>query len=231
MDLSCAFQPIVDVNEKIVFSYEALVRGKNNEPASYVFSQISEDDLLIFDQQSRKVAISLAAKLKIGCYINLNFLPCTLQSTGSYISEALEFAEQHHLSRSQIIVEVTEEEAISDPESFSRFINKYRATGIKVAIDDFGAGYAGLNMLVDFLPDIIKLDINLIRNIQSHGPRQAIVKAVLQICIDLGIEVIAEGVETLDEYYWLKSHNIRFFQGFLFAKPGFESLPAVFYPD
>ena len=77
MDLSCAFQPIVDVNEKTVFSYEALVRGKNNEPASYVFSQIPEDDLLNFDQQSRKVALALAAKLKIGCYINLNFLPCT----------------------------------------------------------------------------------------------------------------------------------------------------------
>lgn len=231
MDLSCAFQPIVDVNENKVFSYEALVRGKNNESASYVFSQIPKEDLLIFDQQAKKIAIALAAKLKIGCYINLNFLPCTLQSTGSYISEILEFAEQHHLARNQIIVEVTEEEVISDPQNFSRFINKYRATGIKVAIDDFGAGYAGLNLLVDFLPDIIKLDINLIRNIHNHGSRQAIVKAILQICIDLGIDVIAEGIETLDEYYWLKSHNIKFFQGFLFAKPGFESLPLVFYPD
>lgn len=142
-----------------MFSYEALVRGKNNEPASYVFSHISEDDLVAFDQQSRKIAIGFAEKLKIDCCINLNFLPCTLKSANSYVSEAL------------------------------------------------------------------------IRNIQNHGPRQSIIKSVLQICIDLGIEVIAEGVETLDEYRWLRSHNINLFQGFLFAKPGFESLPAVFYPD
>ncbi len=231
MNFSCAFQPIVDVNKKEVFSYEALARGMNNEPASYVFSKLAENDLLHFDQQARKIAIALAAKLKIACHINLNFLPLSLKNTDSYISETLEFAEQHDLRRNQIIVEVTEEAPISEPENFARFINQYRGTGIKVAIDDFGAGYAGLNMLVDFLPDIIKLDIKLIHNIQSHGPRQAIVKAVLQVCTDLGIDVIAEGVETLGEYHWLKSHDINLFQGFLFAKPGFESLPNVFYPD
>ena len=100
-----------------------------------------------------------------------------------------------------------------------------------MAIDDFGAGYSGLNLLADFQPDQIKLDMKLIRGIEWHGPRQAIVRAINQICLDLGIDVIAEGVETELEYAWLASQGIHLYQGYLFAKPGFESFPKVHYPE
>lgn len=103
--------------------------------------------------------------------------------------------------------------------------------GLKVAIDDFGAGYSGLNMLAGFQPDQVKIDMNLVRGIERHGPRQAIVRAVAQVCGDLGIDVIAEGVETLAEYAWFAEHVIRLFQGYLFAKPGFESLPRAHFPE
>jgi EAL domain-containing protein (putative c-di-GMP-specific phosphodiesterase class I) len=103
--------------------------------------------------------------------------------------------------------------------------------GLKVAIDDFGAGYSGLNLLAEFQPDQVKLDMKLIRSIESHGPRQAIVQAVNQICVDLGIDVIAEGVETQAEYEWLRSRRIFLFQGFLFARPALESLPTVHFPE
>jgi len=106
----------------------------------------------------------------------------------------------------------------------------YRGLGLLMAIDDFGAGYSGLNLLADFQPDQIKLDMKLIRGIEWHGPRQAIVRAINQICLDLGIDVIAEGVETELEYAWLASQGIHLFQGYLFAKPGFESFPKVYYP-
>jgi EAL domain-containing protein (putative c-di-GMP-specific phosphodiesterase class I) len=99
-----------------------------------------------------------------------------------------------------------------------------------VAIDDFGAGYSGLNLLAEFQPDQVKLDMKLITGIERHGPRQAIVRAISQICSDLGIDIVAEGIETEDEYAWLASQGIRLFQGYLFAKPGFESFPAVHYP-
>ena len=68
------------------------------------------------------------------------------------------------------------------------------------------------------------------RGIERHGPRQAIVRAVIQVCADLGVDVIAEGVETLAEYLWFSEQGVRLFQGFLFARPGFECLPSVQYP-
>ena len=74
--------------------------------------------------------------------------------------------------------------------------------------------------------------MNLVRDIHSDGPRQAIVRGILQTCADLGIDVIAEGVETAPEYYWFKRHNVELFQGYLFAKPGFATLPgALFVAD
>ena len=98
--------------------------------------------------------------------------------------------------------------------------------GLKVAIDHFGAGYSGLNMLADFQPSQIKIDMKLVGGIERNGSRQAIVRAVVQACTDLGIDVIAEGVESLQEYAWFSEHGVRPFQGYLFTRPGFESLAA-----
>jgi EAL domain-containing protein (putative c-di-GMP-specific phosphodiesterase class I) len=120
---------------------------------------------------------------------------------------------------------------IEDLGLLAKRINEFRALGLKVAIDDFGSGYSGLNLLADFQPDQIKLDMRLVRGIDLNGPRQAIVRAVGQVCVDLGIDVIAEGVETVEEYTWLANHDVRLFQGFLFARPGFESFPCVSYPE
>jgi EAL domain-containing protein (putative c-di-GMP-specific phosphodiesterase class I) len=143
---------------------------------------------------------------------------------------SLEAAERANLPIKRIVIEVVEGEIIEDHSQFSRLINEYRGIGLKVAIDDFGAGYSGLNLLAEFQPDQVKLDMKLITGIERHGPRQAIVRAISQICSDLGIDIVAEGIETEDEYAWLASQGIRLFQGYLFAKPGFESFPAVHYP-
>jgi EAL domain-containing protein (putative c-di-GMP-specific phosphodiesterase class I) len=227
MDFSCAFQPIIDLGKKEVFSYEALARGKNNEPASYVFSNIAEKDLIDFDQKAREVAINLASKLQLSCHLNLNFIPSAFNERLTCVSDTLSYAKERGLDPKNIIIEITEKDIINDAKGFSKFITEYRRYGNLIAIDDFGAGYSGLNMLVDFLPDIIKLDINLISNIHTHGPRQALVKAIVQIASDLGIDVLAEGVEDINEFDWLRKQGINFFQGFFFAKPGFESLPSI----
>ncbi|MGI8548679.1 MAG: EAL domain-containing protein, partial [Gemmatimonadaceae bacterium] len=102
---------------------------------------------------------------------------------------------------------------------------------MKFAIDDFGAGHSGLNLLAYFQPDMIKLDRNLLRGIESRGPRQSITRAIVMVCTDLGIDIVAEGVETVEEFAWLEHAGVRLFQGYLFAKPGFESLPLARYPQ
>ncbi|MBP7296279.1 MAG: EAL domain-containing protein, partial [Acidobacteria bacterium] len=81
-------------------------------------------------------------------------------------------------------------------------------------------------------PDFVKLDMQIVRGIESRGPRQAIVRGILRTCRDLGIDVVAEGVETPDEYAWFRSEGIELFQGFLFARPGLECLPTDYHvPD
>jgi blue light- and temperature-responsive anti-repressor len=228
---SYAYQPIVDVLTHEVFSYEGLIRGANNEPAYRVLGSIDAATKYQFDQASRIAAIELAARLGLQTHINLNILPGSLFSPDVSIDVTLAAASQCGLPIERLILEVTESEAIADHTKFAGLLNSYRGMGLKVAIDDFGAGVSGLNLLADFQPDQIKIDMNLVRGIERDGPRQAIVRAILQVCEDLGIDVIAEGVESAQEYTWFASQGVRLFQGYLFAKPGFEQFPAVQYPD
>ena len=225
-----AFQPIVDTNVREVFSHEALIRGPSNEPAYRILGQVPANRLLEFDQRARIEAIGLAVRLGIVSRLNLNFMPQSLHSRASILT-TLEAADRFHLPIDRLVLEVTEGAVIDDQAQFAEVINEYRGLGLKVAIDDFGAGYSGLNLLTDFQPDQIKLDMKLVRGIEHHGPRQAIVHAIDQVCRDLGIDVIAEGVETAEEYAWLANQGIKLFQGYLFAKPAFESFPPVHYPE
>jgi EAL domain-containing protein (putative c-di-GMP-specific phosphodiesterase class I) len=222
-----AFQPIVDVVKREVFSYEALLRGPHNEPAYQILKQVSADILNLLDDEARVGAIVLATQLGIACHLNLNCLPQSLHSAEASIRSTLAAATENHLPIERIILEVTEGEVILDQARFADFINQYRGLGLKVAIDDFGAGYSGLNLLANFQPDQIKLDMTLVRGVES---RQAIVRALGQVCHELGIDVIAEGVETMEEYKWLANAGMRLFQGYLFAKPAFEAFPPVQYP-
>jgi EAL domain-containing protein (putative c-di-GMP-specific phosphodiesterase class I) len=109
-------------------------------------------------------------------------------------------------------------------------LHDHRAAGLRVAIDDFGAGHSGLNLLADFQPDMIKLDMKLLRGIDHQAPRQSIVRALLAMCRELGIEVVAEGVETLGEFRWFEAQGVQLFQGYLFARPAFEGLAVPRYP-
>ena len=216
--------------EREVFSYEALLRGPRNEPAYQILKQVSADKLNLLDDEARVGAIGLATQLGVACHLNLNCLPQSLHSSEASIRTTLAAAAENHLPIERIILEVTEGEVILDQARFADFINQYRGLGLKVAIDDFGAGYSGLNLLANFQPDQIELDMTLVRGIESHGPRQAIVRALGQVCHELGIDVIAEGVETMEEYKWLANAGMRLFQGYLFAKPAFEAFPHVRYP-
>jgi blue light- and temperature-responsive anti-repressor len=228
---SYAFQPIVDTAAREVFSYEALIRGPDNEPAFRVLDQVPDDLKHQFDQDSRIQAITLAARIGLKCNLNLNFMPRSLELCADAIGNTCKAAADNFLPLERIILEVTEGEVINDQAHFAALLNEYRGMGVKLAIDDFGAGYSGLNLLADFQPDHVKIDMNLVRGIEKHGPRQAIVRGITQVCADLGIDVIAEGVETRQEFRWLEDHGIQLFQGYLFAKPAFEQFPNVAYPQ
>lgn len=228
---SFAFQPIVDAVSRKIVGCEALIRGPWDEPAWQVLNQVSPPRLPTFDQIARVSAIEMAVRLGIEYPLHLNFLPRTLDSAPKAILATVEAARHAGIPADRIVIEVPETEVIVDRTRFAALLRDARALGVRLAIDDFGATYASLTILDDLEPDQIKLDMRLIRSVDRPGPRQHILRAIRRACYDLDIDVVAEGVETTAEYQFLIGQRVRLFQGYLFAKPAFEMVPPVHFPQ
>jgi EAL domain-containing protein (putative c-di-GMP-specific phosphodiesterase class I) len=226
-DFSFAFQPIIRSSTREVVSYEALARGTSGEPFSEVWRNVTEHNLYRFDQACRVKCIKLATELKLARKLNINFTPNAVYKPELCIRTTLEAAREFGFPIENINFEVTEGEQVTDRAHLVSIISTYKNLGFGTMIDDFGAGYAGLNLLAEFQPDCIKLDRDLVSGINSNKPRQAITQGIIVTCHALGIEVLAEGVEQRDEYLWLKNQGIDLFQGYYFARPAFQELPSV----
>lgn len=222
-DFTMAFQPIVNLDARNVFAQEALVRGLNRESAGEILSRLTPENLYKFDQMCRVKAIGLAAKLNFDAFVSINFMPNAVYNPENCLRTTIRAARENDFPISKIIFEITEVERVKDDNHLKNIVSEYKRQGLKTAIDDFGSGYSGLNLLAMFQPDIIKLDMALIRDIDSHSVKQTIVKNAVRICDDLGITVIAEGIETRAELNVLRDFGINLFQGYYFAKPAFET--------
>jgi len=226
-DFSFAFQPIVDSHARTVYSHEALVRGLHDEPAYQVINRSPGNQKQAFDAACRVKAIEVAARIGMHTHLNLNLLSCTALKVAVSLNSTVEAANRCSFPLERIIVELS----INDYANFAQVFKEYRQLGLKFAIDDFGAGYSGLFLLSDFPPDIVKLDMELVRGIRSHTPRHGIVHTIAQACVDLGIDLVVEGVETVDEFNWFNDLGVQLYQGYLFAKPMFEAMPPFHSPD
>lgn len=229
-DFSMAFQPIYDAVAGRVWGYEALVRGLAGESAYSVLSQVSPEQKYRFDQDCRVKAIELASRLFPAdepLMLSINFMPNAVYEPAACLRATLSAARRNNFPTSAIMFEFTENEEVADPAHLQNIITEYRKHGFTTAIDDFGAGHAGLGLLVDFQPDLLKIDMKLLRDVDTSPARQAVVDGIVGIAEKLHITVLAEGIETEAEYLMLKAAGIRLFQGYWFAKPAFEELPAV----
>lgn len=226
-DFSMALQPIVDVSSRTVIAQEALVRGIGDQPAGSVFQHVNEANLYAFDQTCRVRAVKLAAELEIECMLSINFMPNAVYRPELCIRTTLAAAEEYGFPVERIMLEVTESEKVEDIPHLQSIITHYDKRGFMTALDDFGAGYSGLNMLADLHVDMLKIDMFLARDIDKHPRKQAIVKGLVATCSELGIQLVAEGVETREEYETLRSIGITLFQGFYFARPRYEALADV----
>jgi EAL domain-containing protein (putative c-di-GMP-specific phosphodiesterase class I) len=229
-----AFQPIVDVDADCVYAYEALVRGPRNEPAHTVLLQVNDQNRFAFDQTSRVNAIVLATGLGIldtGARLSINFMANASRDAGACIQLTLETAAGLGFPCERLIFEIVESEEVLEPGHLRATIEDYRRRGFKIAIDDFGSGHSGLKLLAEFPPDVIKLDIALTRKLHERNAALAIVKAMVPLAKTLGCDLIAEGVEAIEEYEALCDCGISLMQGFLFARPAFETLPDFKLPN
>jgi EAL domain-containing protein (putative c-di-GMP-specific phosphodiesterase class I) len=227
-----AFQPIVDVRTRSVFAYEALVRGVGGEGAASILEAVTEQSRYAFDQGCRTKAIDLAAGLGLaqqGALLSINFLPNAVYDPAACIRLTLAAARRTGMPLDRLLFEFTESERVEHGH-LGRIIAAYRALGFKTAIDDFGAGYSGLTLLAKFQPDIVKLDMELVRDIDTDRVKRLLVGGMVSVCAEIGVQVLAEGIETLDEHQALVDLGVFLQQGYLFAKPGFERLPQVAWP-
>lgn len=225
MALKMAFQPIVDVDAKSVFAYEALVRGAQGESAGAVLAAVEAEDLYSLDQTCRVLAIDTAMRLGMDTFLSINFMPNAVYEPATCIRLTLAAAHKVGFAPERLIFELTESEKISNPEHALRIIKDYQKRGFLTAIDDFGAGYSGLNLLADFQPHLVKLDMALTRDIDKDPVRRAIVGGVVGTCHALGCKVVAEGIERSGELDTLRAMGVSLFQGYLLARPGLEMLP------
>lgn len=230
-DFSMAFQPIVNVQTNQIFGYEALVRGTENQSAFSIISKVNDDNRYLFDQLCRVKAIALASQLKLESILSINFLPKAIYKPERCIRTTFEAAKRYGFPTEQIMFEFTEVEKIENADFVKEIVEYYKSMGFTTAIDDFGSGYSGLGLLADFQTNIIKFDMELIRNVDRDTSRQSIIKNCLNLFNDLNITPLAEGIETKEEMTWLRDSGVALMQGYLFAKPVFEKLPQVKFSE
>jgi len=179
-----AFQPIVDVETGRPFAFEALVRGSNGEGAGEVLARVTPENRYAFDQQCRVAAIEgavAAGILVTDARLSINFLPNAVYSPVACIQLTLKTSRALSFPPDRLIFEFTENEQMTDTDHVKNIVDTYRKMGFATAIDDFGAGHAGLGLLAKFQTDFIKLDMELVRGIEASLPRRMIVKGVIRI--------------------------------------------------
>ena len=231
LPFSMAFQPIVDIGSNRIYAHEALVRGTRGEGAFTILSSVDDTNRYAFDQLCRVKAIDMASRLIMpgdDAHLSINFMPNAVYEPRACIRLTLEAAKRSGFPVDRIIFEFTETEKL-DTAHVLNILAAYREMGFKTAIDDFGAGQAGLLLLAQYQPDIVKIDMDLIRGIDTSPVKRSILRHLLALLNDLEIIPICEGVETLEEFRVLQDFGVRLIQGYLLARPSFETLasPAV----
>ncbi len=227
--ITMAFQPIVNITDGSVFAHEALVRGTDGRGAADILGMVSERNRYAFDQACRVKAIELASGLGIaesGSLLSINFLPNAIYEPKACIRLTLATALQYGFPLKRIIFEFTESEKL-DTTHLLNILRSYRAMGFLTAIDDFGAGYSSLGLLSKFQPDIVKIDMELIRNIDADRVKRMIIGSTLYMLRDLGIKIVCEGIQTAEELEVLRDIGVELMQGFFLARPSLAALTPV----
>jgi EAL domain-containing protein (putative c-di-GMP-specific phosphodiesterase class I) len=217
-----ATQPIVDVPERRVVAWEALLR--TNEPTlrgphDLLAAAASHGRLRELSRTIRRRAADIARTLPEGARLYVNAHPDDLADDALYAA-----TEPLSAVGSRVVLEITERASLHLVTDLPARIARLRGLGFGIAIDDLGAGYSGLMAMTQLKPDVVKLDMSLVRGIDRSPIQQAVVRSLANLCRDLGVEVVAEGVETADERDAVEHAGIARMQGFLFARPA-EGLP------
>ncbi|MEX2426008.1 MAG: EAL domain-containing protein [Thermomicrobiaceae bacterium] len=226
--LTSHFQPIVSVaNPAEIYAHEALLRGVDTDGTlispGVLFQQARDGGLLFqLDLAARRSAILNAVKHDIASRLFVNFSPAAIYDPVYCLRTTVSAVREGNLDRDRVVFEVIESDKTDDPEHLVSILEHYRAAGFRVALDDVGAGYGSLNMLHRLRPDYMKLDMDLIRNVDSDSYKSMIAGKLLEMANELRVTSVVEGVETQGELDWARQHGADYAQGYFFARPAPE---------
>ena len=212
-----AFQPIVSWGERRVFGYEALLRSgepQMKSPAEILDAGERLGRLHEIGRAVRAHVAGAAHEAPAGAALFVNLHSADLDDEDLYSAEA-------PLSKlaNRVVLEVTERASLHGVRNVPGCVARLKALGFRIAIDDLGAGYAGLSSFTQLEPEFAKLDMSLIRGVDTDPRRQSIVRSMKRLCDELGMLVIAEGAETAAERDMLAALGCDLLQGYLFARP------------
>lgn len=219
-----AFQPIVSPGTRSVFAYEALLRSDYeplNRPLDLLAAAERLDLGFHLGQRIReRAAIAAGRLLPDGVLLFMNLRPADLADPQLYDPGA-------PLSQvaMRVVVELTERESLDRVSDIESCVERLRRLGYRIAIDDLGTGYAGLSSFTHLSPDVVKLDMALVRGVDKDGRRAKVVSAMAGLCHDMRIGVVAEGVETEEEHQALVGLGTDYLQGYRFGRPLREVKP------
>lgn len=216
-------QPIVHKATLEPYGFECLLRGSINNniiPPSDIFNAAKTSDMLfLLDKKARITHIENMSKVNTEKKIFINFNPTAIYDPFYCLTTTNHALKKTALDPSQIVFEVIESDKVNDKKHLLNIMDFYRKQGYGVALDDLGSGYSSLNLLSDLKPDYVKLDQDLVRNIHANEFKQVILENICVMANKLGIKIICEGIESEEEHDVIKSYDIDFYQGFLFARP------------
>ena len=215
------FQPIIDNKTQKIVKYESLVRLINEDDevlTPYFFLETAKKS----DQYSQITNIVLEHSFSIlrNCNtdisINLSALDIEQKNTRKKV---LELLETHKENSHRIVFELLEDETVKDMDIVKTFITNIKKYGAKIAIDDFGAGYSNFERLIDYQPDILKIDGSLIRDIETNSYSLSVVKSIVTFAKEQNLQTIAEFIENKNIFKIIKKLGVDYSQGYYFGKP------------
>ncbi len=226
------YQPIVNLKSGKIFAYEALSRGPKTSclhmPDRLFASAAREHCLQQLECLCHKLAIRHVMDILGGKKLFLNINARSVYDENFHARTNEKFLQRYHLTAKDIVFEISEKETINNYKTFCSILKSYQFQGYKIAIDDVGAGYNGLNFLAQISPQFIKLDIGLVKDIDKNHMKKSIVRALISFAQTNNIKIIAEGIEKEEELIVLIELGIDYGQGFFLGRPqpALEDIPA-----
>jgi EAL domain-containing protein (putative c-di-GMP-specific phosphodiesterase class I) len=223
--LTTHFQPIVYSDDPSrVFAYECLLRAIDQDghlvrPDRLIAAARQSGHLQSLDHEARMTAIKAAARRQLETCVFINFNPRFLEDPPHSWERTLEAAISSGIAPERFVFEVIESDEIRDLEKLLGILDFCREAGCRVALDDLGTGYNSLQLMSVVRPDFIKLDMELIRDVDQDAYKSCVAGKLLELARELNVYTVVEGVESLGEWQWSREHRADFAQGYLFARP------------